>query len=77
MGYDATDRDHRPAGEATSRADVSDGARALTPPTEPAGAAEGWRRPAGRASLAEVYRSVPIRAAWSPLRKMLAFAGPG
>jgi manganese transport protein len=37
----------------------------------------GWRRPAGRASLAEVYRSVPIRAAWSPLRKLLAFLGPG
>jgi manganese transport protein len=40
-------------------------------------AARGWVRPAGRASLAEVYRSVPIRAGWSPLRKLLAFAGPG
>ena len=37
----------------------------------------GWRRPVGRASLAEVYRSVPIRAGWGPLRKLLAFAGPG
>ena len=37
----------------------------------------GWRRPVGRASLAEVHRSVPIRAGWSPLRKLLAFFGPG
>ena len=37
----------------------------------------GWRRPVGRASLAEVYRSVPVRASWGPLRKLLAFAGPG
>ena len=37
----------------------------------------GWRRPVGRASLAEVYRSVPVRAGWGPLRKLLAFAGPG
>jgi manganese transport protein len=42
-----------------------------------AAAPQGWRRPAGRASLAEVHRSVPIRAGWSPLRKLLAFAGPG
>ena len=37
----------------------------------------GWRRPVGRASLAEVHRSVPVRASWSPLRKLLAFFGPG
>jgi manganese transport protein len=37
----------------------------------------GWRRPVGRASLAEVHRSVPVRAGWSPLRKLLAFFGPG
>jgi manganese transport protein len=37
----------------------------------------GWRRPIGRASLAEVHRSVPVRAGWSPLRKLLAFFGPG
>jgi manganese transport protein len=37
----------------------------------------GWRRPVGRASLAEVHRSVPIRPGWSPLRKLLAFFGPG
>jgi manganese transport protein len=37
----------------------------------------GWRRPVGRASLAEVHRSVPVRGSWSPLRKLLAFFGPG
>jgi manganese transport protein len=37
----------------------------------------GWRRPPGRPSLAEVHRSVPVRAGWSPLRKLLAFIGPG
>ncbi|MGH6943462.1 MAG: Nramp family divalent metal transporter [Geminicoccaceae bacterium] len=37
----------------------------------------GWRRPAGRARLAEVYRSIPIQPGWGTLRKVLAFAGPG
>jgi manganese transport protein len=83
MGHDATDRDDPPVGAASSRADVPDRARPVIPSTQPAGAARaatpaaGWRRPAGRASLAEVYRSIPIRAGWSPLRKLLAFAGPG
>ncbi len=47
---------------------------AESPPVEPD---LGWRRPIGRASLAEVHRSVPVRAGWSPLRKLLAFFGPG
>ena len=42
-----------------------------------AGPELGWRRPVGRASLPEVHRSVPIRPGWSPLRKLLAFFGPG
>jgi manganese transport protein len=84
MGHDATDRDDPPVGPANSRADVSHRARPVTPSTQPAGAvraavtpAAGWRRPAGRASLAEIHRSIPIRARWSPLRKLLAFTGPG
>jgi manganese transport protein len=44
---------------------------------EPEAELAGWRRPVGRASLAEVHRSVPVRAGWSPLRKLLAFFGPG
>lgn len=37
----------------------------------------GWRRATGTASLPEVFQSIPIPAAASIWRKMLAFAGPG
>jgi manganese transport protein len=80
MGYDVSGG----APAATTSVDEPARAQLLSSPREPAGAEgpagaapPGWRRPAGRASLAEVYRSVPIRAGWSPLRKLLAFAGPG
>ena len=36
----------------------------------------GWRRARTSASLEEVYRSVPITAR-TPLRRFLAFIGPG
>ena len=73
-----------PGRDATPRVSARAQARLSSPAKRPvdaararAPAARGWVRPAGRASLAEVYRSVPIRAGWSPLRKLLAFAGPG
>src|SRR6516164_1486222 len=47
-------------------------------PVPPKPAAESaWRKPAGRASLAEVHRSVLVPAAASFWRKLLAFSGPG
>jgi manganese transport protein len=45
-------------------------------PVEPT-ALEGWRKPPGTPSLAEVYRSVAVRKDGSVWRKMLAFLGPG
>lgn len=44
--------------------------------TAPA-ATEGWRRPAGDASLAEVHASLPVPKNVGFWRKLLAFAGPG
>ncbi|HET9426066.1 MAG TPA: Nramp family divalent metal transporter [Gemmatimonadaceae bacterium] len=43
---------------------------------EPATPERGWRRSRVAPSLAEVYRSIPVKHA-STWRKMLAFAGPG
>ena len=37
----------------------------------------GWLRERGRPSLVEVFRSVPIRADASTIRKFSAFLGPG
>ena len=37
----------------------------------------GWRRPAGQVSLAEVHRTVVVPATASFWRKLLAFSGPG
>src|SRR5471030_1194647 len=37
----------------------------------------GWRKPAGQASLAEVHRSILVPATASFWRKLLAFSGPG
>src|SRR5476649_1379223 len=37
----------------------------------------GWRKPAGRASLAEVHRSVLVPVTASFWRKLIAFSGPG
>ena len=44
-------------------------------PEEPSNSA--WRKPAGRASLAEVHRSVVIPASAPFWRKLFAFSGPG
>jgi len=41
-----------------------------------AGLEEGWRKRGG-ASLPEVFRSVAVPVGKAPLRKMMAFAGPG
>src|SRR5271170_4696133 len=37
----------------------------------------GWRKPAGRVSLAEVHRSILVPVTASFWRKLLAFSGPG
>lgn len=49
-------------------------AAAIGPPSKPG--TDGWRRTRTAPSLAEVYRTVPVRSGpwW---RKLLAFAGPG
>ncbi|MCA0425774.1 MAG: Nramp family divalent metal transporter, partial [Proteobacteria bacterium] len=38
---------------------------------------EGWRRPRGEASLADVHRSIPIRVNGTTWRRGAAFIGPG
>ncbi len=38
---------------------------------------DGWRKPAGQASLAEVHRSILVPTTASFWRKLLAFSGPG
>jgi len=50
--------------------------RVVEPAPEPRPPEPGWRRPRLAPSLAEVYRTIPVReGAW--WRKALAFAGPG
>src|SRR5512132_3019675 len=63
----------RPRGSGVAATEARMDAEVRDPEAELA----GWRRPVGRASLAEVHRSVPVRGSWSPLRKLLAFFGPG
>jgi manganese transport protein len=38
---------------------------------------EGWRRQQGEPPLADVFRSVRVQASGTPLRRLLAFIGPG
>jgi len=45
--------------------------------TKPTESTPGWRQAPGRASLAEVNRSIPVPKGLSFWRKMLAFSGPG
>src|SRR5260221_6713402 len=47
------------------------------PEVSAAASAGGWRRPAGSPSLAEVYRSVTVKAGAPGWRKAIAFLGPG
>ena len=45
--------------------------------SEPAASPKLWRKDSGTPSLAEVYRSVPVRRDGSFFRKLVAFLGPG